>query len=61
MAEAKAGGGKKQKRLLWQSISLVLMLLSPPLLLYTGAKGNPALELIGYIVLGASMIIPLVV
>lgn len=58
MTEAKTGG-KKSKKLWWNSASLVLMLLAPPLLLYPGARGNPGLELLGYIVLVGAMLIPL--
>jgi hypothetical protein len=52
-----ADNGTKALRL--KGAALLLMLLAPPLLLYPGAKGNTALEVIGWIVLVAAMIIPL--
>lgn len=46
--------------LMLKGISLLLMLLAPPLLLYPGAvNGNSALQVIGWIVLVGAMIIPL--
>ncbi|PRR73611.1 hypothetical protein [Neomoorella humiferrea] len=58
MAETKASA-KKSKKLWWNSTSLLLMLLAPPVLLYPGAKGNPGLEILGYIILIGAMLIPL--
>lgn len=46
--------------MIWQSISLLGMLLAPGLLLYPGAKyGNSALLVVGYIILMCCMLIPL--
>lgn len=59
MTEAKSGG-KKSMKLWWNSASLILMLLAPPLLLYPGARGNPNLEVAGYAVLIGAMLIPLI-
>lgn len=51
---------KKNTKMIWQSISLLGMLLAPGLLLYPGAKyGNSALLVVGYIILMCCMLIPL--
>lgn len=49
----------KEHSLLFKGISLILMLLVPPLLLYPGALGNSAVLVVGWIMMLAAMIIPL--
>lgn len=51
----------KSKKIIYQGVSLLGMLLAPPLLLYPGAKSFPGLMTVGYLVLGLCMIIPLIV
>lgn len=51
---------KRYSKLLWQSISLLGMLLAPALLLYPGVKiQSNFLKILGYFVLIFSMLIPL--
>jgi len=51
---------KKDTKMIWQSISLLGMLLAPGVLLYPGAKsGSSGLVLLGYLVLIFCMAIPL--
>jgi len=51
----------KDHSLLIKGISLILMLVVPPLLLYPGALGNSALLAVGWIVMLVAMVIPLCV
>jgi len=50
----------KDSKIIWQSISLLGMLLAPVLLLYPSTKsGNTFLEIAGYAVMIFAMVIPL--
>lgn len=51
---------KKNTKMIWQSVSLLGMLLAPALLLYPGARSNSSgLIVFGYLILIACMLIPL--